>query len=152
MSKGILFASVIAGALLVVSPISAQQKDARAAIEAGNKKFAEAVGRGDAAALAALYTKDAMVFPPNADITRGQEAIKGLWQSVIGSGIRGITLTTLEVESFGGTANEVGKYSLKGEGDKELDSGKYIVVWKRENGQWKLHRDIFNTSNPASTR
>jgi ketosteroid isomerase-like protein len=29
-----------------------------------------------------------------------------------------------------------------GDGDKVLDSGKYIVVWKRQDGQWKLHRDI----------
>jgi hypothetical protein len=31
-----------------------------------------------------------------------------------------------------------------------LDQGKYIVIWKREKGQWKLHRDIFNSSVPAS--
>jgi len=30
-----------------------------------------------------------------------------------------------------------------------LDKGKYIVIWKQEEGQWKLHRDIFNSSMPA---
>ncbi len=30
-----------------------------------------------------------------------------------------------------------------------LDAGKFIVVWKQEAGQWKLHRDIFNSSMPA---
>ena len=29
-----------------------------------------------------------------------------------------------------------------------LDEGKYIVIWKREAGQWKLHRDILNRSMP----
>jgi hypothetical protein len=45
-------------------------------------------------------------------------------------------------------ANEVGKYRITGEGGKLLDTGKYVVVWKREQGQWKLHRDIWNTSMP----
>ena len=24
--------------------------------------------------------------------------------------------------------------------------GKYLVIWKRENGQWKLHLDVFNVA------
>jgi ketosteroid isomerase-like protein len=32
---------------------------------------------------------------------------------------------------------------------KVLDEGKYIVIWKHEDGQWKLHRDILNSSRPA---
>jgi ketosteroid isomerase-like protein len=31
---------------------------------------------------------------------------------------------------------------------RALDKGKYIVIWKQEDGQWKLHRDIFNSSMP----
>jgi ketosteroid isomerase-like protein len=27
-----------------------------------------------------------------------------------------------------------------------MDSGKYVVIWKREDGAWKLHRDIWTTS------
>jgi hypothetical protein len=30
-----------------------------------------------------------------------------------------------------------------------LDEGKYIVIWKQVEGQWKLHRDILNSSRPA---
>jgi hypothetical protein len=46
-------------------------------------------------------------------------------------------------------AHEVGKYTLMGDGDKVLDAGKYIVIWQRQDGQWKLHRDIWNSSQPA---
>ena len=31
-----------------------------------------------------------------------------------------------------------------------LDSGKYIVVWKREGDAWRWHRDIWNSSRPVS--
>jgi ketosteroid isomerase-like protein len=30
-----------------------------------------------------------------------------------------------------------------------LDEGKYVVIWKRHQGKWKLHRDIWTTSMPA---
>ena len=55
----------------------------------------------------------------------------------------------LETTGCGETAYEVGKYTLLGRGGQTLDSGKYVVIWRQEDGQWKLHRDIFNTSLPA---
>lgn len=129
---------------------SMQTGDVRSAIEAGNRQFESALRQGSGRAVAALYTPTAQVFPPNSDIVSGREAIERLWQSFIAAGVRGVTLTTLEVEALGDTANEVGKYSITGEGGKVLDTGKYVVVWKREQGQWKLHRDIFNTSMPPA--
>ena len=64
-------------------------------------------------------------------------------------GIKSVKLEIVEVEGHGDTAIEVGKYTLQGLGRKPLDTGKYIVIWKQVDGQWKLHRDIFNSSMPA---
>lgn len=64
-------------------------------------------------------------------------------------GIKAIKLEAIEVEGYGDTASEVGRYTLEGEGGQVLDKGKFIVIWKQEAGQWKLHRDIINTSMPA---
>jgi ketosteroid isomerase-like protein len=33
-----------------------------------------------------------------------------------------------------------------------IDTGKYVVVWKRVGGRWKLLRDIWNTSRPAPAK
>ena len=34
-------------------------------------------------------------------------------------------------------------------GDKvSAEKGKFIVVWKEENGKWKMHRDIWNSDAP----
>ena len=49
------------------------------------------------------------------------------------AGIKQVQLTTLEVEAHGDAAHEVGAY-LMGEGGKQLDSGKYVVVWKKDGG------------------
>jgi ketosteroid isomerase-like protein len=65
-------------------------------------------------------------------------------------GLTAVKLETVEVEGHGNTANEVGKYSLQGAGGQVLDTGKYVVIWQQEAGQWKIHRDIWNSSRPAS--
>lgn len=136
---------VVAAAVIV----DARQATARAAIEAANQQFTVAFAKGDAAALAGMYTTDAMAFPPNGDVAKGRAAIQKIWAGAIGGGIKGVTLTTTEVEAHGDSAHEVGNYEMKVDGGKVVDRGKYIVIWKREQGQWRLHRDIWNTSIPA---
>jgi uncharacterized protein (TIGR02246 family) len=125
------------------------QGDVRAAIEANNKRWETAVSRGDAAGIASLYTGDAKLLPPNSKVVSGRKAITNYWQGAIDSGFKAITLTAVEVEAHGDTAYEVGKYAVPGQGGKILDSGDYLVIWKRANGQWKLHRDIWTTNAPA---
>ncbi len=49
-------------------------------------------------------------------------------------------------------AVEVGQYTLtiQPEGAPVItDVGKYVVVWKNDEGTWKLHIDIFNTNAHA---
>jgi uncharacterized protein (TIGR02246 family) len=124
--------------------------DVRPAIEAANKQFMNAFGKGDGAAVAALYTAQGQVLPPNGDVITGRPAIQKFWQGVMDSGVKGAKLTTVEASGTGETAYEVGRYELSGADGKALDGGKYIVVWKRDGGQWKLHRDIWNSSRPPA--
>ena len=51
-----------------------QSNDIRKSIQTANDKFMAAFKRGDAAGLAALYTKDGQVLPPNAEFVSGQQA------------------------------------------------------------------------------
>ena len=116
------------------------------AIVAANENFMANFKEGNTAGLAALYTENGQILPPNSDFIAGKQAIQPFWQAVFDMGIKEAKLETVEVEGHGDTAIEVGKYTLQGEEGQELDKGKYIVIWKQEEGQWKLHRDIFNSS------
>ena len=120
----------------------------RGAIAAANESFMATFKRGDAAGLAALYTENGQVLPPNSDSVTGRQAIQMFWQAVMDMGIKEAKLEIVEVEGHDDTAIEVSIFSLMGEGGQVLDKGKYIVIWKQEDGQWKLHRDIFNSSMP----
>lgn len=42
--------------------------------------------------------------------------------------------------------SEAGRYTLRDKYGNILDIGKYLVVWKKVDGKWKAHRDMFNTT------
>ncbi len=58
-------------------------------------------------------------------------------------GLKDVRLNTLDFEQAGDTGYEVGEATLT------VSSGtavvKFVVVWKKLDGQWRLHRDIWNT-------
>ena len=115
-------------------------------IAAGNEKFMEAYNAGDAAGLADLYTENGQLLPTGSDFITGKVAIEAFWQGAMDMGIKTVRLESVEAEGHGDTAIDIGKYTLSGETGNIMDRGKYIVILKQEGGQWKLHRDIWNSS------
>jgi uncharacterized protein (TIGR02246 family) len=122
----------------------------RKEIEAANAAFSKAYDQGDAKAVAAMYTEAGELFPPNERIVKGQPAIEAYWKAAIDAGIKGVELKTSEVWALGETVAETGRYTLSGKNGESLDEGKYVVIWNRVDGKWKLHRDCWNSSKPAS--
>jgi len=128
--------------------------DIRAKIVAANRGFMDAFNRGDAAAAMTVYTEDARILPPNADMIKGKQAIQSFWQGAMNMGVKEAKLETVELMKMGEeTACEIGKYTLKIQpegGGTITDMGKYVVVWKLDDGSWKWDIDIWNTSLPAA--
>jgi uncharacterized protein (TIGR02246 family) len=144
-----LFLSLCMSVSLLALSHGALADATRDGIVASNAQFSAAVAKGDAAAVAALYTADAMVMPAGSDNVKGSAAIQKFWAGAMGSGIAGAKLNTVEVFGRGASATEVGDYELLDKAGKSIDHGKYIVIWRREDGKWKLHRDMFSTNVPA---
>jgi uncharacterized protein (TIGR02246 family) len=111
-----------------------------------NAEFIEAFKRKDGVAVAAMYSTSAKVMPPGAETVEGKSKIQAFWESVFRAGITDAKLDTIEVDLIGGyTAIETGKFVMYASKDV-ADRGKYLVVWRNEDGQWKLHRDVWNSS------
>jgi uncharacterized protein (TIGR02246 family) len=131
------------------------QQAVRSRIEETNAEFGAAASRGDMAAVAALYTDDAILLPPNAEMVRGKQGIKAFFDGLVAQmGVPQLSLQTAQVEEIGDTANEIGAYTLKVQppgGEPVTDIGKYVVVWKRQGDAWKLAIDIWNTNSPLPT-
>lgn len=139
---------VFAALLAIVTPRVRGAEDMKAQIEAADRAFKEAFEKRDAAAVAACYTKDAQVMAAGMESVTGTASIEKYWKAAMQPGVT-FTLTTLEAVQHGDTAIEGGRVDIFAAGNR-VDQLKYIVIWKRIDGQWKLHRDVFNTNLPAS--
>lgn len=126
---------------LFITGVSGQAKT-NAALNKIASEFAVAFSAGDAAKVAAFYADDAFVMPPNGQMVRGRVAIEAYYRAGF-AGTKG-TLRLHPIESVLGDAHafEVGTSSL-GTGQSE-SAGKYIVVYRRVRGAWKIAYDIFN--------
>lgn len=139
------------GILIVTALLSPAQTTAsslRSAIEAANTRFVEAFSKGEAARVADMYAEGARVMPPNSPMVQGKQKIQELWQGLYNTGAK-LTLHTSDVEAQGNVVIEVGTYELTFP-DNKRDSGKYVVVWRRQKGVWKLAVDTWNSNMPAT--
>lgn len=121
----------------------------RTDIDTANQNFMTHFGNHDAASLAGLYTTNGQVMAASAPIIEGHKDIATFWQGVFDAGIAAVTLETIELDGSDDIQTEVGQYSLKTADGSIADTGNYIVIWHSDDGQWKLHRDMFNSSVTA---
>ena len=115
-----------------------------------NKLFMDAFAAGDAEKVAGFYTANCRFLPDNSHPVDGRVNVQELLQSMMDGGVSSIELITWEVEDCGDTAVEVGRVVMHGGDDEILDDGKFIVIWKKEDDGWRLHRDIVNPNLPSS--
>ena len=59
------------------------------------------------------------------------------WRSVV---------EDLEIKVAGNLGYKAGRYRTRGEDGSLIDRGKYIEIWSKIDGNWVLHRDIWNSS------
>jgi uncharacterized protein (TIGR02246 family) len=140
---------LVALALALPLPAFAQtgEADLRAQIEKVDRAWEKANNAGDAAALTALYTKDAVVMPPGADPVSGTKAIQAMFTADVAQGAK-MALTQKDVTGFGDYALETGSFVATSKDGKHLDHGSFMTFLKKEGGSWKIYRDTWNSSMP----
>jgi ketosteroid isomerase-like protein len=115
-------------------------------IAANNAMFDQAINAMDSAAMVSLYHSEAKIYPQGMnEIMR--EQMGGMTRMLSGMGIKNAVLTTSEVIGSGDVVVETGTFEMKGENSMVMDSGKYIVVWKKQDGKWKIYRDMWNSNS-----
>lgn len=123
---------------------------ARAVITASNKVFGETFATGDSATFAGLYTNDACLNVTGMPRMCGTAAITAFFNGGYQMGMRKLAITTEEVMGGKEAVVETGKYEVFMANNVSVDKGKFIVVWKEENGKWKMYRDIWNSDLPQA--
>ena len=131
-------ALVIAAAVVTLAPALAAQKP-DADMEALTRSFEQAFNKGDAKAIAALFTKEAMQLAPDGQLLTGQSAIEQHHAKVFGGPAKGARLAlkpgrTQEVTSD--VRITEGTYQVTG--GTMPGSGRYMNTLLRQGGQWRL--------------
>lgn len=118
---------------------------------AGNiVNFSKHYTSGDYNALASAYSEEGIILPPGADIIKGREAIKNRWILPEGVSVPYHKIAPLEINIVGNHAYDIGYYegkTIRKDGSEVSWKGKYLIVWKKEDGKWKIYADAWNRIN-----
>ncbi|MBQ4819279.1 nuclear transport factor 2 family protein [Aquimarina sp. MMG016] len=93
------------------------------------------------------YTDDAKIFPNNTKILAGKPAIINYWTLPEGVNIIHHKIMPDEIRIVDNTAYDYGYYegvTKKIDGKEVTWKGKYVIVWKKVNTEWKIYLDIWN--------
>lgn len=126
---------------------------ARKDIESVNQDWMNLFSRSDSAAYADIYTTDAEFMGPNTPTITGRKAIESAISDYIKSGLGlGLSIKTTNVWGNESCLAEQGTFTLSTKDGKPAEIGKYIVLWKKENGKWKAFRDCSNSDLPVAAK
>ncbi len=103
----------------------------------------------DPAAIAAMYTEDGALLPPNSETVSGRAAIEAFWTETLASGIGGEG-TDIEVHALGDVGYTVGTFTATDADGATIGEGKYVEIWRHVGGKWQMHRDIWNSNLPLA--
>ena len=117
-------------------------------IEEKNDAFAKAFVTGDSATVVNSYTKDGKIFPPNSDAVIGRSSIAGMISQYLKFGIKKFHDETTALYGNEDNLIEEGNYFMGDDKGNTIDKGKYIDIWRKVDGDWKIYSNMFNTSIP----
>jgi ketosteroid isomerase-like protein len=126
------------------SKIKTPEQKAIAKLDAAWSKAAK---MKDVEGVVALYSSKGSVVWPDQKARHGTKAIRTAWEKAYKADPK-LSLTfepeRIDIACGGDIAVDFGSVSFGG-GDA---SAKYLVVWKRENGAWKVLYDCWNSNKP----
>ncbi len=122
----------------------------RKVIGENNARFTKAHVTGDAQLIDKMFTRDAKVLPPESAPVIGRAAIAKLTADYIAFGITEFTEETTDFYGNDDLLIDQGNYVMVYGKEKTVEKGKYVNVWRKEDGSWKIYSNIWNTNAPAA--
>jgi ketosteroid isomerase-like protein len=114
---------------------------ARKEIEAIDRQFSLDIKNKDSVALADHYASDGTFGS-----IKGRDKLIAAWGRIIRgyekNGTQNVIFITNSLSTDNEFIAELGVARLLDADDNIKNEGKYLVVWKKENGEWKLYRDM----------
>lgn len=125
------------------------QHPPEAAIKAENARWAQAFGRGDYEAIGRLYTTDGALLPPGGDRVSGARAITEYFaKGYAGSAPGSVSFSNYEFYGDDQAVTEVSDAEVRDHSGALKFRGKQILIFLKQGGVWKLHRDMWSDYGP----
>ena len=88
---------------------------------------------------------NAVLLPPGAQVQKGRAAIRSFWEGMMRE-YGELKLVTVDLKRYGeDTVREIGRLTVRTKAPPQrVLAGKYVVVWEKVRGNWKLATDIAN--------
>lgn len=145
-----LAASLIVVVAIAWVAVAAQQTDPE--IDKLARSYEAAFNKGDAKAIAALHTADAIRMLPDGQVVTGRAAIEKGIATVFAGEMKGAKLTISAGQTQKLAADVVattGTFEVAG--GKTPGKGRYLNTLKREGGQWLL-ATVATVEQPSGTK
>lgn len=145
-----LCALILCAALTPCASSQPSTTTAEVEVQQASDRFWATRERGDAAALVAQFTENAILMIPGLPDTAGRSAIRKLTEKRFAAAkTTDFKVQRREIQVMGGSAYELGWYSEihRGEDEPMRLQARYLIVWKREGDRvWRVHRNLYNLS------
>ena len=148
-----LSALIVIG-LAVIAPAAPSQTKDEQAIRALSMQWQQDVAAQNVDKIIALYAPDAIVMMSHTQPARGTTAIRGQWVEAVKTPGLKLQWTPTKIELVSPTvATEYGTYteSYTTPEGKGTDTGNYVTIWRKINGQWRVALDAPVSSAPLPT-
>ncbi len=141
---------LVAGGRAPKSGVAAE----RAALLEADLAWSKAGAAKELERFCSYVAQDGAMLPPNAPIVAGKEAIRGMISELYSQPGFAINFqaSEAEVSRAGDLGYTIGAYELTHDdpaGNATTDRGKYVTIWKKQEGQWRVVVDIWNSDLPA---
>lgn len=108
-------------------------------IELRLREYESHLQNGDSIALGNMYTEDAEIIPS----TIGRNNITKVFGSMIRDSITGSSFTTTKLWGNDQLLVEDGTGTWSHTNGTVVGRGRYLLVWKKDGGKWKILRDTW---------
>lgn len=121
-----------------LDPMARRSPDAADRLEAA---WTDAYNKGDSAALAALYDKDAVLSTKESGNVEGKDAIEFFWKMDLGGNKPSTKLEMTDAYMAGDLAHLEGEYQVADGG--KVTKGHYVQLWMQNGEDWRIHREVW---------
>ncbi|TAJ85863.1 SgcJ/EcaC family oxidoreductase [Reyranella sp.] len=147
-------AFVVAAALVAVSSGAAAQGSADPAqLVAVMERYAAALRSGNVEALVALYTPNGVFMRENMPAAVGRDALRAAYEEVFAALKVDLAFSIQETEVVGDIAwlrsTSKGKVKVLSSGAETTNSFDELVVFRREQGGWKIRSYMYGSNQPG---